>query len=125
MTQKDNTLEFIGENPHFELRVPVSEQIDLELIPCGIAGGKRPVDRYRLILPGHGIYSFRLSIRRGEVEFGIFSPDGVLLRKVVARQRLDGAAETFELDSGEYALQVSGPVMEPVEYTLRLAGRLC
>lgn len=125
MTQKENTLELIGENPHFELRIPVSDQINLELIPCGIAGGKRPVDRHRLIIPGHGIYSFRLSIRRGEAEFGIFSPDGALIRKVVARQKQDGATETFELDPGEYAFQVSAPATEPVEYTLRLAGTLC
>ena len=125
MTHKEKTLELIGENPHFELRIPVFEQIDLELIPCGIAGGKRPVDWHRLIIPGHGIYRFLLSARHGEAEFEIFSPDGTLLRKVVARQRQDGAAEALELDPGEYAFQVSAPVTEPVEYTLRLAGKLC
>lgn len=125
MTKKEKTLELIGENPHFELRIPVSRQLNLELIPCGIAGGKRPVDRYRLIIPGRGIYSFRLSVRRGEAEFGIFSPDGALLRKIVARQSQDDAAETLELNPGEYAFQVSAPATEPVEYTLRLAGKLC
>jgi hypothetical protein len=125
MTQKENTLELIGENPHFELRIPVLEQIDLELIPCGIAGGKRPVDWHRLIISGHGIYCFRLSIRHGEAEFEFFSPDGTPLRKVIARQRQDGAAEALELDPGEYAFQVSAPATDPVEYTLRLAGMLC
>jgi len=124
MNPKDNTLELIGENPHFELRIPVSEQINLELIPCGVAGGKRPADWHRLIIPGHGFYSFLLSIRCGEAEFEIFSSDGKLLRKTVARQRCDGAADNLELDPGEYAFQVSAPVAEPVEYTLRLAGKL-
>lgn len=124
MKQKDYTLELIGENPHFELRIPVSEQIDLELIPCGVAGGKRPVDWHRLIISGHGVYSFLLSTRCGEAEFEIFSPDGSLLRKTVARQKRDGSAENLELDPGEYAFQISAPAAEPVEYTLRLAGRL-
>lgn len=125
MTQKENTLELIGENPHFELRIPVSEQIDLELIPRGIAGGKRPTDWHRLIISGHGIYSFLLSTRRGEAEFELFSPDGTPLRKAVAHQRQEGAAEALELDPGEYAFLISAPTAEAVEYTLHLAGTLC
>jgi len=124
MSHTENTLELIGENPHFELRIPVPEEIELELIPCGVAGGKKPVDRHRLIISGHGSYSFLLSTRYGEAEFQIFAPDGTLLRKAVARQQQDGAASNLELAPGEYAFLVSAPATKSVEYTLRLAGRI-
>jgi len=122
MNSEGNTLELIGENPHFELRIPVPEEIELELIPCGITGGKKAEDRHRLIISGRGNYSFLLSTRYGEAEFEIFSPEGKLLRKTMARREQDGMAGDLELTPGEYAFRVTAPA--PVEYTLRLAGKI-
>ena len=65
MTNHDYTLELLGENPKFELILPVGEQIDLELIPCGTAGGRKSADWHRLIVSAAGQYCFRLSSRQG------------------------------------------------------------
>ena len=121
---RGNTLELICEKPHFELRIPVSDRIDLELIPLGVAGGRRPTGRHRLIIPGRGNYNFHLSTRRGEAEFSIFSPEGVLLHKIVAQDPQGIQTDALELEPGEYAFFVSSSAMESVEYTLRLSGTL-
>ena len=124
MTNHDYTLELLGENPKFELILPVGEQIDLELIPCGTAGGRKSADWHRLIVSAAGQYCFRLSSRQGEVTFELHSPDGGSLARTTASPKNDGSIDGIELAPGEYALSITSPAPEPVGYTLKLSGRI-
>lgn len=64
-----------------ELFVPVSENINMDLIPEGIIGGKIPVTDHTLVISEAGSYTFDLTSFEANVDFKIVDQNGKQLKK--------------------------------------------